>query len=280
MAGNLLIHSMAEFHSITLSLLECIQAKTIAEIGSEHGGNSKLLYDWSIAHDATLLSIDPEPSKDFYQWLASTHNNVKHIKETSFTAIPQCSQVDAWFVDGDHNWYTVFNELKLIRKSAVAQQKMPVIFLHDVGWPWARRDLYYAPDRIPKEFQQPHTWNEGVTLDNDLVVNGGFRSHGAFAIAKRAGGERNGVLTAVEDFLAAHSTEYCFGYIPAVFGLGVIFNAAHPQAEEIAAIIKPFHCNPLLETLELNRLRNYLAVIEWQDKSKQPAARLASKTPA
>ncbi|HEX8931203.1 MAG TPA: SRPBCC family protein, partial [Actinomycetota bacterium] len=26
---------------------------------------------------------------------------------------------------------------------------LPVCFLHDVGWPYGRRDLYYAPERIP-----------------------------------------------------------------------------------------------------------------------------------
>lgn len=271
MTTNLLIHSMAEFHSITLPIMDAINAKVIAEIGSEHGGNSKLLYDWATIHEAMLLSIDPKPSKEFYDWLGLTDNKVKHIEETSFAAIPACNEVDVWFVDGDHNWYTVYNELKLIRETALSQNHMPVIFLHDVSWPWARRDLYYAPDRIPQEFLHPFTWNEGVTLDNDFVVRGGFRSHGSFAIAKQAGGERNGVLTAVEDFLSDYSDEYCFGYVPAVFGLGVIFNVAHPQAEQIASIIKPFHCNSLLETLEFNRLRNYLAVIEWQDSKNVPA---------
>ena len=32
---------------------------------------------------------------------------------------------------------------------------LPVCFLHDVGWPYGRRDLYYAPERIPEEFRQP-----------------------------------------------------------------------------------------------------------------------------
>ena len=28
--------------------------------------------------------------------------------------------------------------------------------MHDVLWPYGRRDLYYAPERIPEEFRQPY----------------------------------------------------------------------------------------------------------------------------
>ena len=31
-----------------------------------------------------------------------------------------------------------------------------MLVLHDVLWPYGRRDLYYAPERIPAEFRQPY----------------------------------------------------------------------------------------------------------------------------
>ena len=59
-------------------------------------------------------------------------------------------------VDGDHNWYTVVNELRLIAAtSAGAGEPLPVLICHDVGWPYGRRDLYYAPEQIPEEYRQP-----------------------------------------------------------------------------------------------------------------------------
>ncbi len=33
---------------------------------------------------------------------------------------------------------------------------LPVLILHDVGWPYGRRDLYYTPETIPEEFRQPY----------------------------------------------------------------------------------------------------------------------------
>ena len=61
--------------------------------------------------------------------------------------------MDAALIDGDHNWYTVYNELKLLAATArEADAALPVLVLHDVGWPYGRRDLYYAPEQIPEEY--------------------------------------------------------------------------------------------------------------------------------
>ncbi|MCE4872534.1 hypothetical protein LZC26_09990, partial [Campylobacter coli] len=80
----------------------------------------------------------------------------------------------------------------------------PVLaFFHDVGWPCGRRDAYYAPDQIPAEHRHPHSYEAGALLDRESLVEGrGFRGMGQFAFANIAGGARNGVMTAIDDFLA------------------------------------------------------------------------------
>ncbi len=266
MERNLLIHSMSLFAPITLPILELVQARVVAEIGAEHGGNSKLLAEWLKQKNGKLISIDCCPSQAFLDWLPTVKDVVEHCPLESLKAIHQMNNVDAWFIDGDHNWYTVYNELMLLRELHRKQNKPLLVFLHDVAWPWARRDLYYSPDRIPADQRHPHTYDAGVTLDTpELIQNGGFRSNGAYAIAQQEGGAKNGVLTAIEDFRNQHQNEYCFANVPAVFGLGVLFDFKHPEAERIAAIVMPYHQNTLLKALEENRLANYLKVIEWQD---------------
>ena len=32
---------------------------------------------------------------------------------------------------------------------------LPLLVLHDVGWPYGRRDLYYDPDDIPASTASP-----------------------------------------------------------------------------------------------------------------------------
>jgi len=166
--------------------------------------------------------------------------------------------------------------LRLADAASRRDGKPLLAVLHDVGWPCARRDMYYAPETIPPEHRHPHSFDVGVTLDLDGVLPGrGMRGVGAFAWALRAGGPKNGVLTAIEDFIAQAQTEdrpLLYAYVPAVFGLGVLFDAGAEWAEDVAGLLLPYHENPLIASLERNRLRNYLAVIEWQDRHAEGRA--------
>jgi len=268
MTENLLIHSMAEFAAITQEALTLANARTICEIGAEHGGNSTVLADWLGARDGCLTSVDPAPGAAFLQWLEANRAHVRHIAGLSLDVIPTLAAQDAWFIDGDHNWYTVYHELKAIHACQRKADKPLLIFMHDVGWPWARRDMYYAPERIPAQFRQPYSWDHGVTRHSRQAIQGGFRGCGAFAVAMNEGGPRNGVLTAVEDFAADREDEFFWANIPGVFGLGVLFDRTHPAAAELATLLSPLHEHPLYRRLEDNRLANYLRVIALQDEAQ------------
>ena len=77
----------------------------------------------------------------------------------------------AALIDGDHNWYTVVNELRMLRDNARAgREPLPVLILHDVGWPYGRRDLYYDPSTIPEEHRQPHR-KAGMRLGRAELVD-------------------------------------------------------------------------------------------------------------
>jgi hypothetical protein len=195
---------------------------------------------------------------------------VNHIPAASLDAMPDCTDVDAWVIDGDHNYYTVLNELRIADANAERDGKPLLALMHDVSWPCARRDFYYAPDRIPAEHRHAYSFDAGVTIGNPGVIeNRGFRGAGQFAVALHEGGPKNGVLTAIEDFLEEARTPerpLAWAMVPAVFGLGIIFDASAPWAPDVAQIVHPYHDNKLIASLELNRLRNYLAVIDWQDR--------------
>ncbi len=266
---TLLIHSMSEFGDLILGGLTIAGARDVVEIGAEFGGMSALLANHAADAGGTLTSVDPAPKPEFLHW-AAAQGAVNHIAEPSLTALPRLS-ADAWIVDGDHNWYSVYHELTAIRAACLRDDKPMLTFLHDVAWPWARRDLYYAPDAIPAPFLHDHDWEGGVSLEwEGVVANRGFRGCGGFAIAKHEGGPMNGVLTAIEDFIAdatATGADLCYASVPAVFGLGVIFDATAPWAAAMADHLLPWHENGLVATLERNRLRNYLAVVDWQDRN-------------
>lgn len=268
--SDLLIHSMAEFSSLILPCLDEADVRSVTEIGSEFGGMSKVLAERAAEKGGRLTCIDPEPAEGFAEWAAETPG-VRHVPRPSLDALRSSDAADAWFVDGDHNYYTVLHELEAIDAIQQGAGKPLLAFLHDVSWPCARRDFYYAPDRVPRGWRHPYSYDHGVKLGDDRVIEGrGMRGMGQFAVALVAGGPKNGVLTAVEDFLKVADTEarpLYYVHVPAVFGLGIIFDAGAPWADSLARFLLPYHAHPLLARLEENRLRNWLEVIEWQDRS-------------
>ena len=269
--SDLLIHSMAEFAPLIEPVLEMAEARDIAEIGSEFGGMSRILAERCAATGGTLTCIDPTPMDGFASW-AADQDRVRHIALPSLDAFDALGGQDAWVVDGDHNYHTVSNELAAIDAICAREGRPLLVFLHDVSWPCARRDMYYAPQRIPEDARQPFDYDAGVVPGHAGALAGaGMRGMGQFAWALREGGPRNGVLTAIEDFLARADSEARPLYwvqVPGVFGLGAIFDATAPWAEEAARFLLPFHRNPLLERLEANRLANWLKVIEFQDRDR------------
>jgi hypothetical protein len=275
MAG-LLIHSISEFSDLILEALRLADARKIVEIGAEYGGMSALLAEHCRARGGQFTTIDPAPKREFHDWLKA-NPDVRHLAKTSLDSFADIDEADAWIVDGDHNWYTVYNELRQIEAISRRAGKPVLVFLHDVGWPCGRRDFYYTPERIPAEYRHPHSFEAGAILDHPALVEGrGFRGMGQFAFANLAGGPRNGVMTAIDDFLAEalrEGREFGFAEIPAVFGLGVLFDMDAAWSAPLADLLVPYHQNKLIGSLETNRLRNYLRVIDMQDEAAALVAR-------
>lgn len=273
--SNLLIHSMAEFSDIILDCIDIAEACRIAEIGAEFGGMSQLLAAFAAQHGGRLISIDPAPKSEFLEWVRGC-DHVDHVPLPSLEAIPGLSDVQAWVIDGDHNYYTVYHELKAVDAICRRDGKPLLAFLHDVSWPCGRRDFYYAPEQIPADWRHPHEFDAGAHLDTaDLLPGRGFRGGGDFAFANHIGGPRNGILTAVEDAIEEmrlNGRNLAWAHVPAVFGLGILFDADAPWSAEIAARVAPLHNNRLLQSMEENRLRNYLKVIDYQDERTAAAA--------
>ncbi len=265
---TLLIHSMSEFSDIIVNAMSIASASQITEIGAEYGGMTSVLADYAEANDGHLFSVDPTPKQEFLDWV-DAHKQVSHIAKPSLEAFSDLKDIDVWLVDGDHNWFTVYHELKAIETACERDDKPLFAILHDVCWPAANRDMYYAPDRIPAEYRHDYCMDGGAKPGlPGLLREQGFRGMGQFGLAMHEGGERNGVKCAVVDFIdeaEASGRQLAYAEIPAVFGLGIVFDANAPWAESLSDLLIPFHENPLIAKLEQNRLSNYLTVLDWQD---------------
>lgn len=274
--ADALIYSVSEFSDLILESLKLADARNVVEIGAEYGGMSALLAEYCRARDGRFTTVDPAPRAEFLAWVKD-NPEVRHLAKASLEAFDDIEEADAWVVDGDHNWYTVYHELRHIEMISRRAGKPVLVFLHDIGWPCGRRDFYYAPERIPAEYRHPHIYGAGVVLDHAKLVTGrGFRGMGAsFALATVHGGPRNGVMTAIDDFLAEslkEGREFGFAEVPAVFGLGVLFDMDAAWSSRLADLLLPYHQNKLLRSMEINRLQNFLRVLDMHDEAVARAA--------
>jgi len=235
---------------LLLACLDAAQARSVAEVGAYAGDLTRLLLLWAERADARVIAIDPSPQPEL-EHLERERSELELIRETSFEAFEHIPLPDALVLDGDHNYYTLIEELQRItRRSEAEGIELPLLLLHDVCWPHGRRDDYFDPAQIPAEYRQPIVPEGGLYPGVEGIREGGMPYHNP---AAREGGPRNGVLTAVEDFLAAHQG-LRLAVIPAFFGLGVMWREDAPYAGELARIVEPWDRNPLLERLERNRV--------------------------
>jgi hypothetical protein len=255
----LLLHSLSEHGELIFAALDAVAPKHIVEIGSETGGFSKELLDWAGRNGAALTTVEPYPTPEI-RALAEQHGHFELVAERSPGALAQLRPADAYVIDGDHNHWTVLRELEAAFASGAA-----LAILHDVGWPCARRDQYYSPGTIPDEARLPHSYELGRDPDRDeLVELGGFHGAFEFAVARNEGGERNGVRTAVDDFIE-RSPGLEYRQVDAVFGVGYVYPSDAPWAARLRELLDPWHGNRLVERLERNRVRLYARVLELQD---------------
>jgi hypothetical protein len=241
--------SMAQSAEILLPCLDAAGARWVVEVGAFAGDLTRVLVDWAAPAGARVGAIDPAPQSGL-EALARDHPELELIRATSLAALPSIPLPDAVIIDGDHNYFTVSEELRLIGERARGSM-LPLLLFHDVCWPHGRRDDYFAPEQIPDEFRQPLAGEGGGLAPGEPGLTAGGLPYPRSAA--REGGRRNGVLTAVEDFASA-DPDVQLAVVPVFFGFGAVWHDEAPWAADVARILAPFDRHPVLERLEANRV--------------------------
>jgi hypothetical protein len=248
---------LAFWPEIVRPLLATLRPRAIVEIGSESGKTTKRLLELAASIDAVVHAVDPAPTFDADVWEREHAGRLVMHRLPSLVALPSLGPMDAVLIDGDHNWYTVFHELQLIERCAEELgQPQPLVLLHDVSWPYGRRDLYYDPSTIPAEHRQPYARRGISPTSSELLPTGGYNAHLCNALVE--GGPKNGVLTAVEDYLAQSGQRFVRARVPAVFGLAILLPRALAEKQpELAAQVGRWavpEVEKFIDRLELARI--------------------------
>lgn len=243
-------------------VLQAADVRRLVEIGALRGENTRQIID-RLGPRTELHVIDPLPDFDPAEHEREFGGQYVFHRDLSLNVLGGLPPMDAALVDGDHNWYTVVNELRLLREGSRRHgAPLPVLILHDVAWPYGRRDLYYDPDTIPDEFRQE--WRrKGMEPGRKGLLPFGGGLNPTMANARVEGGPRNGVRTALDDFVAEHDRPLRVVVVPIYFGLAIVAEVERLErqpalAAELDRLESPEGKDQLLQLAEDIRLQGVL----------------------
>lgn len=242
--------SMAQMVSLFVPALDAVQARSVVEVGAYGGDLTSVLAAWASGSGARVIAVDPSPQPALVE-LAETDPHVELVEEKSLDVLGGMGDADAVILDGDHNYFTVLHELRLLAEAA-GGEGFPLVLMHDVCWPHGRRDDYFDTTQLPADAVHETIGPRGGIVPGDQgMVEGSGLPYARSATVE--GGPRNGVLTAAEDFVA-ESAGLKLAVVPAFFGFGAIWPKDAPWAPEVDRLLAPFDRSLLMERLEENRV--------------------------
>lgn len=249
------ICSMVNFFPLAERLMNRLEnISKIVEIGAENGYNTRALLNYAAKRHILLDTVDPFLPENAKLLLQSPQ--FRFHQTVSGEYLSGNDRYHVIFMDGDHNYETVLMDLETIDRKR-KQNCIKVIFLHDVCWPWAYRDIYYGPERI--KAPHPYDYNIRVSPYEEERSEQGLSS-GNYATALAEGGENNGVLCAVENFLKTTGSRWRFKSFPVLYGIGVLYDVENFSQKELNAFEAELHqqlsSRELMSVLELNRVEN------------------------
>jgi hypothetical protein len=255
-------------------LIEAAAPRHIIEVGAEFGWNTVHILHYCRRTGCKLDVVDPAPHPTLHKVLARFPSEHRYHPLKSLDAIPLLQAADVVLLDGDHNWYTVYHELQLLFARAVENGvAAPVVALHDLAWPYARRDMYYDPEAIPEGDRHPYMCRGILPGQSELADDG---LNGTLNNALHEGGPCNGVLTGVEDFIASWPKPITLYRLPFFNGLGIMVPQERETPELQTTIDSFFSATMMAETcamLELDamKVRTELAAVKLKLAQREEA---------
>jgi len=238
------------WNTIIEPIFNNIKPKKIIEIGSNYGINTKNIINYCHENNGFLVTIDSNPKFNLEQLKKEYPNLFNFMKNDNLNSLKSLNNYDLILIDDDPNWYTVYNELKIIEKK-FNENEFPIILLHNIGWPYGKRDLYYYPENIPKEYLNPYEKLGIIPNKNDLTKNG-MNNNLNNTIYENT--PKNGVYTAVEDFLKETKIKLKFKKINAYHGLGILYQEKNISTRDLNKILLKSDICGILEKEYLNKI--------------------------
>lgn len=252
----------------TRPLLTAFEAKNIVEVGPDTGDHSILLADYCNQMRGELTLIEPVV-QDILLERIDPFSNIRLIRSKSYEHLDHIDMdIDAFILDGDINYYSMKADLEKIRLQVQNRNsRFPLIFFRSASWPYACRDMYYAPEVIPENSKKPSE-KSGMTPWSSSLVPMGFNF--PFENACEEGGDKNGVMPAIRDFIESGREKLSHFCLPFHHGFGVIYDTAAPISQYIERNLSVCpQMQKFLETVEIARINEALRQIQERRRFRE-----------
>jgi hypothetical protein len=249
------LYSMVNWAPVYIPLLDAVRPQCIVEIGSEYGGNTGCLGRYCIDRGIRLHVVDTHPTIDP---MFEQNHLICYHKARSVDFLKGFNGAEVYFIDGDHNYPTVSEELEQISNNHDGRRPL-LLLMHDTGWPLGIVDCFYDPSTIQGDLP-PLTSAGGPLPWRSAMDEHGF-GKGSYSYPLRAGGEKNGVRAAIEEFVMKNKG-WRTAYFTPFYGLCFLWKEdSLPSAlsEYLGNLIATLErVEPVFATLEWNRILLYI----------------------
>lgn len=253
-------------------ILMATRPARIMEIGADEGWNTGQILNYCRDNGAFADVIDPVWSHGIHHVFSQHSRDYSHFHQMkSLDAVPLLPPPDVVLLDGDHNWRTVYQEFTAFFEHAGRNNaEAPIVLFHDAAWPYARRDMYYAPDDMEEEFRHPFAYKGILPGQSDLSDEG---MNCNLANALHEGGPRNGVLTAVENFVAEWPEPVDLRVLPFFNGMGIAIPQARMTPQLKRVVDSFFEADALMKACEALEANTSSILIAQEHLRRQLATR-------
>ena len=137
-----------------LPIIKKIKPTHIVEVGSDTGINTKNILEYCDKNNAKLSAIDPSPNFNVEKFKNKYGNKFDFYKDLSLNILPFLETFEVILIDGDHNWYTIYNELKtkLIEKGIPEEE---IAFIHEADNETKKKENYDKLSKHESPFRAP-----------------------------------------------------------------------------------------------------------------------------
>lgn len=169
-------------------------------------------------------SLAPAVLKSVLAYLRDSAGDITVVDNAwDAVSLPYTSDSCAWLISGLTSYHAAYDQLYAVRAACREQRTPTFVIIPQLQKELAWRDHYEHPEAVPLPWRH----------QSETCVLEGCAMHRSLS----PGGPHNGVLNAIEDFMAEASdegVELAWAHVRALKGLYVMFDLSAPWARELA----------------------------------------------